>query len=239
MRALLTAAFPSCGGQECPRYFLMRRRIRFRGFDPDKELTITQRRLPHWTQDGATYFVTFRLADSVPVHLQRQWQDERAIWMQWHPQPWTEQLEAEYHERFTERMETWLDSGMGECRLQDVDIRSQVGQHVVHFEGERYDLDAFALMPNHAHLLVTPRDKHDLFGILGGIKGTSARTCNKLLGRTGTPFWMEDNYNRIVRDGRELRAFREYIRQNPLKAELREDEFTLVMNDVLFIEGVE
>ena len=51
-------------------------------------------------------------------------------------------------------------------------------------------------------------------------KGTSARTCNKLLGRTGNAFWMEDSYNRIVRDGRELRAVREYIRNNPVKAGL-------------------
>lgn len=217
----------------------MARHARFQGFEPDRELTIARRRLPHWTQDGATYFVTFRLADSVPLHLQRLWQDERDIWFQWHPQPWTNDVEADYRKRFTERMEDWLDSGMGECHLRDAHVRSKAVQHVVHFDGARYDLDAFVLMPNHAHMLITPRMAFNLFEILGGIKGFSGSACNKLLGRKGAPFWMEDSYNRIVRDGKELWAYREYISQNPAKAKLRDDEFTLVMNDVLFIEGIE
>jgi REP element-mobilizing transposase RayT len=192
--------------------------------------------MPHWTQAGATYFVTFRLGDSIPVHLQRRWLHEREIWMNWHPEPWSAEVDAEYRARFTEKMEFWLDAGHGDCHLKRPEIRRQLFKHVFHFDGESYDLDACVIMPNHVHLLIKPRDGHDLFNILGGIKGTSARTCNRLLGRTGTTLWMGDSYNRIVRDGEELLAFRDYIRQNPIKAKLREDEFTLVMNDVLTLE---
>ncbi|HEY5895437.1 MAG TPA: hypothetical protein VIT91_19625 [Chthoniobacterales bacterium] len=65
------------------------------------------------------------------------------------------------------------------------------------------------------------------------MKGVSARNCNRLLGRTGEPFWMEDAYNRIVRDAAELWAFRQYIEANPVKAKLEPGEYTLAMREVL------
>lgn len=71
------------------------------------------------------------------------------------------------------------------------------------------------------------------FKLIGGMKGSSARVCNALLGRTKQAFWMEDSYNRIVRDFQELRAFRDYIRRNPVEAKLREGEFTLIEKHVL------
>ena len=38
----------------------------FQGLHSDIPVTFYYRHLPHWRQDGATYFVTFRLADSLP-----------------------------------------------------------------------------------------------------------------------------------------------------------------------------
>jgi len=64
------------------------RHVPFRGFDQHGEVVIARRRLPHWRQIGAAYFITFRLADSVPQALLRQWRDERTIWLRWHPLPW-------------------------------------------------------------------------------------------------------------------------------------------------------
>ena len=88
-------------------------------------------------------------------------------------------------------------------------------------------------MPNHVHLLLKPRVDENIFKLIGGMKGGSARICNIQLGRAPQAFWMEDSYNRIVRDYDELRAFRNYIRDNPVKAKLRADEFTLIENHVL------
>ena len=213
------------------------RRVLFRGFNPRGDVRIARHHLPHWTQPGATYFVTFRLGDSVPATLLNEWREERETWLRWHPEPWSCEVEAEYRERFTERQEAWLDAGFGECHLRRADIRAQLGGHVTHFDGVRYDHDAWVLMPNHVHALITPRGGHHLFDLLKGIKGTSARTCNRLLGRTGCTFWMEDSYNRIVRDAEELMALRAYIAANPSVANLREGEFTLVMNVVLEIQA--
>ncbi|PYK67542.1 MAG: hypothetical protein DME45_10010 [Verrucomicrobia bacterium] len=52
-----------------------------RGFDPYGEVNVARRRLPHWQQPGAAYFITFRLADSLPQSRLRQWREERAIWL--------------------------------------------------------------------------------------------------------------------------------------------------------------
>ena len=74
------------------------RHVPFRGFDPYDEVRTARRRLPHWRQPGVSYFVTFRLADSVPQPLLRQWRHERAIWLRLHPQPWGVGEQREYKE---------------------------------------------------------------------------------------------------------------------------------------------
>jgi len=74
--------------------------------------------LPHWKQDGCTYFVTFRLADSVPQDKMMQWQMEMRECCKKHPEPRTQDQEEEYAELFAARFHKWLDSGLGECRLK-------------------------------------------------------------------------------------------------------------------------
>lgn len=194
---------------------------------------ITQQTLPHWVQPGTSYFFTFRLADSVPQALLEEWIRQRAAWLAHHPQPWSPTDTLEYAERFTERMDAWLDAGHGSCALRDPAVRQLVEQAITKFDGHRLHLDALVLMPNHVHLLVKPNDDENVFKLIGGMKGYSARVCNALLGRTKQAFWMEDSYNRIVRDFDELRAFRDYIRRNPEEAKLREGEFTLIEKHML------
>ena len=208
-------------------------RVPFRGFDQYGEVRVTRHHLPHWTQDGVTYFVTFRLGDSVPLALQQQWREEREIWLRFHPEPLAPNVEAEYRERFTEQQDEWLDRGMGECHLRQPEIRREVESCLLHFDDARYDLDAFVVMPNHVHALLAPREGWAPFDLLKGIKGVSARNCNRRLRRTGKAFWMEDAYNRVVRNLAELSAFRQYIEANPAKANLRPDEYTLSMREVL------
>lgn len=84
-----------------------------RFFNPYEEIRFTENLLPHWQQNGATYFVTFRLADSVPTHLRTQWKEERAAWLRFHPEPWNLETESEYHKRFSGAIEHWLDAGHG------------------------------------------------------------------------------------------------------------------------------
>ena len=85
----------------------------------DKGTAVSQRNLPHWIQEGATYFLTWRLADSLPVHLNLQWSEEREIWLRYHPKPWSGKDAVEYNTRFTQRRQDWLDQGYGECWLKN------------------------------------------------------------------------------------------------------------------------
>src|SRR5437762_128317 len=91
----------------------------FQGLHPDKPLTVYVRHLPHWRQDGATYFVTFRLHDSLPRSKLRELDLLRREWERRHPPPQTaDQLERLARETMR-RVERWLDQGLGSCYLKD------------------------------------------------------------------------------------------------------------------------
>ena len=84
----------------------------------------------------------------------------------------------------------------------------------------RYELGAWVLMPNHLHAALRPLDDHDLASTVGGIKGSSAREANRLLNRSGSPFWAKDYFDRRIRDGDHEGRVRRYIENNPVKAGL-------------------
>jgi REP element-mobilizing transposase RayT len=81
-----------------------------------------------------------------------------------------------------------------------------------------YDLHAFVVMANHVHLLVLPRVSPSRF--LQTVKGYTAREANRLLGRTGQPFWQAESYDHWVRDDRESDRIKAYIENNPVRAGL-------------------
>lgn len=206
--------------------------MKFLPFNPYQDIDRSRRNLPHWQQEGACYFITFRLGDALPQTLLDQWRRELDAWMLYHPKPWSAETEAEFHERFIERREQWLDAGHGECVLRLPEVRGLVQASVLKFDGVRYDLDAFVIMPNHVHLIWQLRPGFDLSKELKGLKGGSARACNLALRREGT-FWMDESYDRLVRDWDELAAIRCYIINNPVKAGLQSHEYSLASPHVL------
>jgi carbamoylphosphate synthase large subunit/REP element-mobilizing transposase RayT len=205
---------------------------RFRAFDPHSELRRRKRNLPHWEQAGATYFVTFRLADAVPQNLLRQWKQELETWLEFHPEPWDTATKYEYQKRFQEERERWLDQGYGECLFKQAAVATVIANSLRHFDSQRYVLDAFVVMPNHVHVLVQPTDSHSLAAILHSWKSFSAKEINRLLGRDGA-VWQDENYDRIVRDFDELARYRSYVALNPAQAQLRACEFVLDATAVL------
>jgi REP-associated tyrosine transposase len=106
-------------------------------FNPYADIRLTANRLPHWQQEGAVYFVTFRLADAVPHRLRTQWESEREAWLRVYPQPWSVDVEREYHERFSGAIERWLDAGNGSCVLRREDCARIVAEALRYFDGER------------------------------------------------------------------------------------------------------
>jgi Rad3-related DNA helicase/REP element-mobilizing transposase RayT len=196
----------------------------FAPFDPDAPVGKTGRHLPHWRQEGATYFVTFRLEDSIPKDKLVQWQTELQEWLQRHPEPRTPEQEMEYAELFAERFHRWLDDGLGECRLKRPEISAIVEEALRFFDGQRYWLGHFVVMPNHVHCLVRPLGEHTLSDILHSWKSFTAKQINAALGREGK-VWQGETFDNIVRDEAALEKFSAYVQGNPVQAKLREGEF--------------
>ncbi len=200
-------------------------------FNPYDEVRFTENRLPHWQQKGAVYFITFRLADSVPKNLRTQWEAERDVWLRIHPVPWSAADEREYHERFSGAIERWLDAGHGSCILRDPQCADVVGNALRHFDNERLALVSFVVMPNHVHGLFVQNPEWPLEVLLQSWKGFSARRVNRLLGRSGV-VWQRDYFDRLVRDANHFANCVRYIRSNPRKARLTEGEFVLYESDL-------
>jgi len=211
---------------------------------------ITRRNLPHWRRDGSIYWVTFRLADSLPQSKLAQLRSEKEAWLRQNPEPWSLDQQRDHEARFGERVQQWLDAGYGSCALARPDIRELVRECLTRFDGDRLRLHAAVIMPNHVHALIEPGGKRDtgipagdlysdtqtgmsvspphasLSRLLKGIKGASARAANLLLGQNGS-FWMDESYDRIVRNGEEYRRFVDYIRANPANAGLPDRQYWL------------
>jgi REP element-mobilizing transposase RayT len=205
----------------------------FKPFDPDAEVRKFRNHLPHWRQAGVTYFVTTRLADSVPQGTLRQWREERDLWLRLHDcadaadiERLPDRTRREYHARFTAKFHEFLDAGTGACWLRRPEAAAIVASALRRFDGARYALGDFVVMPNHLHALVTPSPDDDLSDILHSWKRFSAREINKLAGREGT-FWQAESFNHIVRSEAQLDRFRRYIAENPAKARLRKGEYLL------------
>ncbi len=188
-------------------------------------ITKTRRVLPHWEQEGCTYFVTFRLADAVAAPIWKQWRADRAAFSAKHSKPWDAATQKDYNAKFPAQMERWTDAGHGSCALADRSLRALVAQAMHHFDGQRYTLGDYTLMPNHVHVLVTPRRGHTLKEILTGWKRTSGHTILKRIPGP-KPFWMEEDFDHAVRSEKQLIHFQTYIVENPAKARLRTGTWT-------------
>ncbi len=205
----------------------------FQPFQPQGKLEIYRLNLPHWRQPGATYFVTTRLADSLPqgkleaLEIERtQWLAARGISRREEVEKLPENERESYHRYFTAKFHAWLDAGEGACWLRRKEAAEIVVGALRFFDGQRYVLDSFVVMPNHLHLLVTPAPDFDLSEILRSWKTFTSRQINALVQRSGA-FWQAENFDHIVRSESHLHHFRRYIADNPVKAKLRPDEYAL------------
>jgi len=180
--------------------------------------------LPHWRQEAVTYFVTFRLGDSLPEDTCRQWQRERLDWSRRNPPPHSPSQKKEYRDQFIQPLQKWLDAGAGSCVLSDPGVRQIVSQAITHFQGTRYFLREWVVMPNHVHAVVTPREEHSLSAILHSWKSFTANAINQHLGRVGS-LWQKETFDHIVRSPEQLERIEQYIHDNP--RHLPPETFTL------------
>jgi REP element-mobilizing transposase RayT len=121
---------------------------------------------------------------------------------------------------FSERVEPYLDSGQGACHLARADISGLVVEALRHFDGTRYRLFAWCVMPNHVHVVVRPAPGQGLAGILHSWKSFTAKQANKILKTRGGGFWQREYYDHLVRDEQDLERIVQSVMDNPARAGL-------------------
>jgi putative transposase len=210
--------------------------MEFAFFDPQGEVTIYYRRLPHWDQPGVMCFVTWRTVDSIPAEVLGRWRVERAAWFRRHDidplgENWREELRAlpvavrrEYHVRFTNRWMEFLDECHGACVLRRPELSAIVADSVLHQDGGEYEVSDFVTMPNHVHVLAQFRSEGGLRNCCQNWKHYTARRINRELGEVGH-FWQAESFDHLVRSPEQFEYLREYIERNPTAAKLRVGEY--------------
>jgi type I restriction enzyme R subunit len=204
-------------------------------FDPQGALGISEHFRPHWSQAGAVVFITFRTADSIPLEVLRRWERDKQAWLLQHGCPaerhWSEivptldaQLQRSFKKDFDRCREDFLDTGRGECLLRDRDLAQIVADSLMHFDGQRYRMGDFVIMPNHVHLLAAFACEESLKKQCGSWLHYSATQINRKLGREGK-FWQQEPFDHLVRNPAQYEYLRAYIRDNGIKAHLPQDAY--------------
>lgn len=167
--------------------------------------------LPHFDGGEIPQTVTFCLFDSLPRLLLEQWRIELSHLLK---------KEAQLERR--KRIEAYLDRGGGSAWMNNPSVANEVQNALLFFDGIRYFLQAWVVMPNHVHALLTPNAGRKLGGILHSWKSYTANECNKLLKRSGD-FWQTETFDRYVRNEKHYYNAVRYIENNPVKAGLCEN----------------
>jgi REP element-mobilizing transposase RayT len=176
-----------------------------------------RKRLPHWEADEAIYFVTFRLADSLPQSVLASLESIRESGI--------EGARKQFRET-----ESCLDRGVGACHLRVMEVAQLVADTLRKFDDSRYRLFAWCIMPNHVHSVFQPYEPYRLASILHSWKSYSAASANNILKRSG-PFWQREYYDHLIRNGDQLDRAIRYTAENPVRAKLKNWKWVYVSKD--------
>ena len=179
--------------------------------------------LPHLKKQGGTYFVTFREAGSLPRNVLARFRQERDAILQHamaakRPLTWHEQ--EELFRWYSSRVDKYLDAGQGECHFRRPELADLLAGAICFFEGQRYELRSWAVMPNHAHVVVSPMPGYTLSDILHSWKSYTAHEINQRLPVKVVPFWQGETYEHLIRDDEDLHRCCHYTLMNPVNAGL-------------------
>jgi putative DNA methylase len=159
------------------------------------------RNLPHWQPDRVPIFLTWRLCGTLPAF----------------------RVDADTStagRRFADVDQALGRASSGPRWLSRPEIAACVVEALRYGENilKHYELAAYVVMPNHVHVVVRP--KTAIARITQSLKGFTGREANRLLGRTGSPFWQDESYDRWVRSPEEMRRVIDYVEKNPVAAGL-------------------
>ena len=205
-------------------------------FDPNSELLVHEHCRPHWSQAGAIVFITFRTQDSIPRTVIDRWNREKQDWLKRQGLAinglhWTRSIETlseddrvRFNREFDRCREDYLDKCEGACVLRRPELAKIVGDSLLFFDGQRYRMGDFIVMPNHVHLLAAFGTPEMIVTQCDSWLHFTAHEINKKLGRKGK-FWQQEPFDHLVRSPEQYEYLRDYIRDNPKKAGLKTGEF--------------
>ena len=180
--------------------------------------------LPHWEIDGGIYFITFRLADSLPADVAARLDEERranAASILATQGGLTVFDRCELARLHSVRLDDALDRGYGSCCLREPETAAVIKRTLEYYDTARYDLYAWCVMPNHVHVIAELFSGETLARTIHTWKSYSATAINRELGLKGH-LWQREYFDRLIRDREELIAIVQYILDNPVKAGLRD-----------------
>ena len=170
--------------------------------------------VPH-RENKALQSITFRLYDSLPKEVIEE------IKLKLDINEDDDSYDSIQYQRLRQKIAEYEDAGYGQCFLRDERIAAIMQDTLKHFDGERYQLICWCIMPNHVHVLIEVNEGWSLSRIMHGWRSYTAKEANRILGRTGK-FWMEEYYDRYIRDDNHLQKTINYILNNPANAGLDE-----------------
>jgi type I restriction enzyme R subunit len=199
-------------------------------FDPKGDLLIYEHCRPHWSQAGAVVFITFRTQDSIPREVLKRWDEEKQEWLRKRcldtGAHWlaiiptlTAKDRARFDKTFDRCRETFLDSCHGRCLLKRPELAKIVADALLHFDGQRYRMGDFIVMPNHVHLLAVFPTAEVMREQCDSWLHYTAFRINEALGEKGK-FWQQEPFDHLDRSPQQYDYLREYIADNPRKARL-------------------
>ncbi|MCX8036579.1 MAG: hypothetical protein N3D11_05920 [Candidatus Sumerlaeia bacterium] len=191
-----------------------------------------RRRLPHLEIRGRSYFITYRLAGSLPqrviAEMREQFGARFRLAAQIEDATKRQAEESIVREEMHAALDRHLDTGYGPCHLGDARIAALVAENLHHHAGHKYILNHWVIMPNHVHLILTPIEKTNGAGlwtleeILHSLRSYTAHEAMRRISAAGR-FWHREYYDRIIRDEADLAARASYIEANPVMPGLCKD----------------
>ena len=195
----------------------------------ERAMDFYKRNLPHWQPKGAEFFITFRLAGSLPKEVIDQLKQKSK---EFREKSRNNDLNTEERSQLEAKLFRSYDylldnSSSGPVWLSNENMAQIVADTLLYYDRQRYDLYAFSIMSNHVHLVVRHLEEaydveFPVTGFMRSIKSFTGKECNKLLKRNGK-FWQAESFDRLIRDEEELENVILYTLNNPVKANLVSD----------------
>ncbi|MCF7815334.1 MAG: hypothetical protein K9N09_12215 [Candidatus Cloacimonetes bacterium] len=186
-----------------------------------------RRNLPHYQPGNGIFFITTCLAKALSTKIISELKQRKIDFQNMIKKVSENQkifVLKEFHRSYFRDFESFIHSQSKKDWLIRTSIQQVIKENLLFWDGVRYKLIAFCIMPNHLHLMIKPfqKGKHmyeSLSKIMFTMKSFTANECNKILDRSGQ-FWLHESYDHYIRNFKDYEYHLKYLLENPVKSNL-------------------